>query len=337
MIIGETILDLKLGIIGCGVKASQYIATWIERVDVEIVCIADNSADALSRIQQLAINQSKPKPYANVDWREMLEHQSDKINSVYICTPHAAHAEQAIMALNLGLDVLLEKPMVTTVAEAEALQQAQQKSGKELVVAYQGGLSPLVHQLKKDIKLGTYGKLVSLSANIWENWADTYTGHWKQMPEISGGGFMFDTGAHLMNTTSMLCDKEFASISALMQNRGKPVDIVTAVMGQLTDGTLFTMQACGETIGCTSRIECYFSQYIIRICAWGRWMEIEDSEGNITRQEQESANNLINIFQQTLKSEIENPSAIKQGLKMAVLWDAIKESASNNGQAVTLG
>jgi predicted dehydrogenase len=240
------------------------------------------------------------------------------------------------MALNLGLNVLLEKPMVTTVEEAQALQKAQQESGKELVVAYQGGLSPLVHQLKKDIKLGTYGPLVSLSANIWENWADTYSGHWKQMPEISGGGFMFDTGAHLMNTTSMLCDKEFASISALMQNRGKPVDIVTAVMGQLTDGTLFTMQACGETIGCTSRIECYFSHHIIRICAWGRWMEIEDKEGNVTRQEQESANNLINIFQQTLKGEMDNPSSIQQVLQMARLWDAIKESASNKGQAVFL-
>ncbi len=329
-------MNLKLGIIGCGVKASQYIATWIERDDVEIICIADNNSDALTRIQHLAVEKSKPEPYANVDWAEMLKHQSKNINCVYICTPHAAHADQAIMALDLGLDVLLEKPMVTTVAEAEALQAAQNKSGKELVVAYQGGLSPLVHQLKKDIELETYGKLVSLSANIWENWADTYTGHWKQVPAISGGGFMFDTGAHLMNTTSMLCDKEFASISALMQNRGKPVDIVTAVMGKLTDGTLFTMQACGETIGCTSRIECYFSTYIIRICAWGRWMEIEDSNGNVTRQEQESANNLINIFQRTLKGEMENPSAIKQGLKMARLWDAIKDSAGNQGQAVIL-
>lgn len=329
-------MNIQLGIIGCGVKASQYIETWIDRSDVEIICVADNNAAALTRIQQLAVEKSKPEPFATTDWQDMLKQQSSKINAVYICTPHVAHADQAIMALNLGLDVLLEKPMVTTVDEAQALQQAQQNSGKELVVAYQGGLSPLVHQLKKDIEIGTYGKLISLSANIWENWANTYSGHWKQMPEISGGGFMFDTGAHLMNTTSMLCDKEFASISALMQNRGKPVDIVTVVMGQLTDGTLFTLQACGETIGCTSRIECYFSQHIIRICAWGRWIEIEDNQGHVTRQEQESANNLINIFQQTLKGEIDNPSAIQQGLKMAILWDAVKDSAAQNGQAVRL-
>jgi predicted dehydrogenase len=329
-------LKLKLGIIGCGVKASQYIATWIDRPDVEIVSIADNNPNALTAIKQLAKEKSKIVPFASENWQEMLEKTAEKINCVYICTPHAAHAEQAISALNLGLDVLLEKPMVTTVAEAKALQDAQQKSGKTLVVAYQGGLSPLVHQLKKDIELGTYGKLISISANIWENWADTYQGHWKQVPAISGGGFMFDTGAHLMNTTSMLCNQEFASISALMQNRGKPVDIVTAVMGQLTDGTLFTMQACGESIGCSSRIECYFSQHIVRVCAWGRWIEIENSAGEISRSEQESVNNLINIFQKTLKGEMENPSAIEQGLKMARLWDAIKGSAGNQGQAVLL-
>ena len=42
----------------------------------------------------------------------------------------------------------------------------------------------------------------------------------------------------------------------------------------------------------------------------------------------------MNIFQQTLLNEIENPSSVTQGLKMAKLWDSIKDSAKQDGQPV---
>lgn len=327
-------MKLKLAIIGCGIKSSQYIATWINRDDIEIIAVADPNENALIQVADIASKANKPVPTQFTDWQSMLDEHKSELNSVYICTPHASHAEQAVAALEANLDVLLEKPMVTTVEEAELLNQAKLKANKQVVIAYQGGLSPLVHQLRKDIESEKYGELASISASIWEDWADTYTGHWKQVPAISGGGFMFDTGAHMMNTVSMLCGQEFDKVAAMMSNKGKEVDVVTTVMGTLTDGTNFSMHACGKTIGCTSRIECFFSEHIVRICAWGRWIEIENSKGEVTRQKQESANNLINIFQLTLTNKMENPSSVTQGIKMAKLWDSIKESAQKDGQPV---
>ena len=327
-------MKLKLAIIGCGIKSSQYIATWINRDDIEIIAVADPNENALIQVADIASKANKPVPTQFTDWQSMLDEHKSELNSVYICTPHASHAEQAVAALEANLDVLLEKPMVTTVEEAELLNQAKLKANKQVVIAYQGGLSPLVHQLRKDIESNKYGELASISASIWEDWADTYTGHWKQVPAISGGGFMFDTGAHMMNTVSMLCGQEFDKVAAMMSNKGKEVDVVTTVMGTLTDGTNFSMHACGKTIGCTSRIECFFSEHIVRICAWGRWIEIENSKGEVTRQKQESANNLINIFQLTLTNKMENPSSVTQGIKMAKLWDSIKESAQKDGQPV---
>lgn len=331
----EANVKLRLAVIGCGIKATQYIQTWIGRDDLEIVAIADTNTLALEKVINIAKEANKQAPKCFSDWQSMLRECHTDLNAAYICTPHASHGEQAIDALNHGLHVLLEKPMVTSVAEARSLQDAQRYSGKELVVAYQGGLSPLVQQLRHDIQMQTYGPLVSIAANIWENWADTYLGHWKQLPAVSGGGFMFDTGAHMMNTVSVLANQPFASVSARMQKREYPVDIVTAVSAELQDGTLVTLHACGQTIACTSRIECYFPEHLVRICAWGRWLEIEDKEGRVTRQEQESANNLLNVFQQTLTQQITNPSDIRQGLRMAQLWDAVKNSAVQGGKAVS--
>ncbi|AIF99745.1 conserved hypothetical protein [Alteromonas sp. 38] len=329
-------MALKLAVIGCGKKASQYIETWISRSDVSIDAVMDPNEDAMTLVKSIADQQGQPQPACFSSWETLLQSQSDNLDAVYICTPHASHAEQAEMALTLGLDVLLEKPMVTSVDEANRLIAAQESSGKALVVAYQGGLSPLVQQLKQDILANTYGELVSITASIWENWATTYAGHWKQIPAVSGGGFMFDTGAHMMNTVSMLANSPLTNVTASMRNLDYPVDIVTTVSGELENGTLFNLHACGNSIRCTSRIECYFTDYVVRVCAWGRWMEIEDSDGKVVRKEQESANNLMNVFQQTITGEIDNPSDVRQGLAMAKLWDAIKLSASQQGAMVTV-
>jgi len=329
-------VELKLAIIGCGTKATQYIQTWILRADIRLLAVMDPNQRAMENVCRIAEEQQKPSPACYDSWQQLLQDNAAQLDAVYICTPHASHAEQALLALELGLDVLLEKPMVTSVPEAEALLAAQQRSGKALVVAYQGGLSPLVQELKDTIASQKYGALVSINAAIWEDWADKYQGHWKQVPAISGGGFMFDTGAHMMNTVSKITSKPFSRISAIMHNHGFPVDVVTTVSGELNDGTLFNLHACGRSIRCVSRIECYFPQAIVRICAWGRWMEIEDAQGNVVRKEQEAANNLMNVFMQVRKGEIDNPSDVQQGLRMAQLWDAIKLSASQNGVPVML-
>ena len=161
-------VELNLAIIGSGIKARQYIESWIERSDVNIVAAADLSASALQLVADIAAAKSAASPATFTDWKKMLADLGSELNTVYISSPHAFHAEQAVAALSAGLDVLLEKPMVMTVAEAQEIITAQKASGKSLVVAYQGGLSPLVHQLRRDIENRTYGELTSISATIWE-------------------------------------------------------------------------------------------------------------------------------------------------------------------------
>ncbi len=328
-------MKLKLAIIGCGIKARQYLGTWIQREDLEVVAVADLSDDSLREVEAITQAAGVNCPALFSGWQNLLEDKSPALDAVYISSPHAFHAEQAITALQADVDVLLEKPMVMTVAEAEQIIDAQSASGKALVVAYQGGLSPLAQQLREDVAAKTYGELISINAAIWEDWAPKYRGHWKQATEISGGGFMFDSGAHMMNTVSLVCDAELERISAFMDRRCYPVDAVTAAVGRLTDGTIFTLHASGETIPvCESRLELFFTDAIVRLCAWGRWIEIERPGKAVERKQQEAANNLMDVFQQVRAGEITNPSPATQGLKMAKLWDAIKSSAAADGQPV---
>ena len=328
-------MKLKLAVIGSGIKACQYLATWVQRNDLELVAVSDVSDAALDEVRAIAASAGIPCPSMYSDWRKLLIRESANIDAIYISTPHALHAEQAVESLKAGKDVLLEKPMVMTVDEAQQVVDAQHRSRKTLMVAYQGGLSPLTQQLVKDVATNKYGTLSSANATIWEGWAPKYTDHWKQDADISGGGFMFDTGAHMMNTLSLVCGAELERISALMDRHCYPVDVVTTAVGCLSDGTQLTLHASGETIPvCESRLELFFTDAIVRLCAWGRWIEIEQAGKPRVRKEQEVGNNIMDVFLGVRAGERANPSPASQGLKMAKLWDAIKASAAAGGQPV---
>jgi len=227
--------------------------------------------------------------------------------------------------------------MVTTVAEAETLIAAQKKSGVTIVTAFQGGLSPLVLDTRKRALSGEFGDLIAISGMIWESWSSNYDGHWKQQPEISGGGFMFDTGAHMMNTVCLLANSDFESVSAYMHNHGRKVDIATAVSARLKNGALATLTAAGEgPPGCASYITFFYSKAIVRIDAWGGWREISFGRTSEAREEAEILGNPMKNFLAIRAGSMENSGSVEMGLRFAKLWDAIKQSAAAEGVPVRI-
>lgn len=328
---------LRLGVIGAGLKAAEYAASWARMPEIEFVALADTIPSSRQRLIDVCVAAGAPAPRSFDDYREMLTSCRDELDFVYVSTPHAFHGEQATAVAEAGLDLFLEKPMVTTVAEAERLIAAQKKSGVTVVTAFQGGLSPLVIDTRKRALAGEFGDLVAISGMIWESWSGNYDGHWKQQPEISGGGFMFDTGAHMMNTVCLLANSEFDSVSAYMDNHGKKVDIATAVAARLKNGALATLTAAGEgPPGCASYITFFYSKAIVRIDAWGGWREINVGREAEPREEAEILGNPLKNFLAIRAGTMENTGSVEMGLRFARLWDAIKESAAADGVPVKI-
>ncbi|HTM79352.1 MAG TPA: Gfo/Idh/MocA family oxidoreductase, partial [Devosia sp.] len=184
---------------------------------------------------------------------------------------------------------------------------------------------------------GDFGDLVSVSASIWEGWAKNYAGQWKQNPEISGGGFMFDTGAHMMNTVCVLADSEFVRLSAFTNNRGLKVDLACAVAARLANGALVTFNAAGDgPPGCASAITFFYSKAIVRIDAWGKWREVMVDGVSEPREESEITDTPMRTFQAVRDGRLPNPSTVANGLRFARLWDAIKFSAARDGEAIAI-
>ena len=328
---------LRLGVIGAGLKAADYAKGWAAMSDVEIVATAEVSDVSRKRFADTceAAGAARPAEYDNAE--AMLSAMQGQMDAVYVSTPHVFHGANALAVVEAGFDLLLEKPMVTTVEEALALVEAEKRTGRTIVVAFQGGLSPLVHDTKDRARRGDFGDLVSVNASIWEGWAKNYAGQWKQNPEISGGGFMFDTGAHMMNTVCVLADAEFERLSAYANNRGLRVDLATAVAARLSNGALVTFNAAGDgPPGCASAITFFYTKAIVRIDAWGAWREVTIDGVSEGRQENEIRNTPMQTFQAVRDGRMENPSTVANGLRFARLWDAIKASVAGDGTPIAI-
>ena len=328
---------LRLGVIGAGLKAADYAKGWAAMADVEIVATAEVSEVSRKRFADTCESVGAPRPAEYDNAEAMLAAMQGQMDAVYVSTPHVFHGANALAVIEAGFDLLLEKPMVTTVDEALALVEAEKRTGRTVVIAFQGGLSPLVHDTKNRARRGDFGDLVSVNASIWEGWAKNYAGQWKQNPAISGGGFMFDTGAHMMNTVCVLADAEFERLSAYANNRGLAVDLATAVAARLSNGALVTFNAAGDgPPGCASAITFFYSKAIVRIDAWGGWREVTIEGVAEPREENEIRDTPMQTFQAVRDGRMENPSTVANGLRFARLWDAIKASVAGDGAPIAI-
>jgi predicted dehydrogenase len=323
--------------VGCGLMARHHIRNILAySTDTHIPVVCEPSPAAYEAIVELFAEAGRDAPPNEPDLERMLANYGDQLEAVFIITPHVFHHDQTKACLEAGLDVLLEKPMVMNAAEARSLIETCERTGRLLVVAFQGGLSAEVRTAVSMLRAGELGTVLNINGAIWQNWTKNTDGAWRQQPALSGGGFLFDTGAHMLNTVVDLAGEEFDEVAAWLDNRGRPVEILAAVIGRLASGGLVTLSACGETIpSCSSDIRVYCTEGILRTGAWGRFLEIQRHE----RQGWEAVElpPSLGVWEQFMavrRGDIPNPAPPEVGLRMAHLYDAIRASAARGGVPV---
>jgi predicted dehydrogenase len=330
---------VRVAMIGCGSMARGHVRKMLNQQNTtQIVVVCDPAPDMYALMCDIFAEAGLPVPPNEPDLHKLLSQYGKSLDVAFIVTPHAFHYEQAKACLEAGLDVLLEKPMVVTAEQAESLIETRNRTGKLLSVAFNGSLSPQVRTARAMLESGELGEILNIVAYCWESWADNYKGHWKQKPEISGGGFMFDTGAHMLNTVSDLAGEDFAEVAAWLDNRDRSVDILGCVMGRLRSGALVTMSSCGQAIpSCASEIRVFCTKAIIRTGIWGEYLDIQRSgETELKPYAVPPSQGAWEQFVAVRSGRMKNPSPPEIGLRMARLWDAIKASAAQDGVPVHL-
>jgi predicted dehydrogenase len=328
---------VNVTLLGVGGMARWHIRQMLkmtESTQIRVVCEPDQAQYALSTG---LFSEAGLKPPPNQpDLGILLREYGDQLDAAFIITPHACHHDQTVACMDAGLDVLLEKPMVMNAAEARSLMAARDRTGRLLVVAFPGSLSPHIRKAVKMVRAGDLGELQSISATVWQNWGTGTVGSWRQVPEISGGGFLFDTGAHMLNTVVDLAGEEFTEVAAFMDFNGRPVETEAVVIGRLLSGATVTLHGAGESIpSCASDIYAFYTKAILRTGIWGE--KLERQKAGEDRFRRVRVPRSLGVWEQFLavrSGEMDNPCPPEVGLRMAKLYDAIKVSASRQGALV---
>ena len=327
-------------LIGVGGMARHHIRMMLQQQDTtQISVLCEPSAEMYTKAAELFSEAGLEAPPNQPDLATLLKKYEGKLDAAFIITPHAYHHDQTRACMEAGLDVLLEKPMVMNAGEARSLIESRDRTGRLLVVAFPGSLSPQIRSSVKWLRSGKLGPILNISATVWQNWGQYTTGTWRQVPEIAGGGFLFDTGAHMLNTVADLAGEDFVEVAAWMDNNHRPVDTRAAVIGRLASGALVTLNACGEAIpSCNSDVRVFCTKAILLTGIWGEQLEIQHHGRKKLRKVPVPPS--LGVWEQFLdvrQGKIANPCPPEVGLRMASLWDAIRESAGKDGAPVRCG
>jgi len=327
-------------IIGCGGMARHHVRMMLKQVDTtRIAVVCEPSPEAYAATQQVFWEVGMEPPPNQPDLGRLLAEYRGALDAALIATPHVYHHDQTQACLEAGLDVLLEKPMVMNAAEAQSLIAVRDRTGKLLVVAFPGSLSTQIRSAVSMLRSGALGRILSISAVVWQGWGPGTAGSWRQRPEISGGGFLFDTGAHMLNTVADLAGEDFVEVAAWLDNYGRPVDTLATVMGRLRSGALVTLHGCGEAIpSCESDVRVFCTEAIMDTDIWGQWLKIRrHGRKRFTKVQVPPSLGVWEQFLAVRQGRMPNPCPPEVGLRMVRLWDAIKASAAQNGVPVRCG
>jgi predicted dehydrogenase len=220
-------MSLRIGVIGVGGLGYLQAKTYRTVDGVDIVGAADIAADARDLFER------EFQAPALGTYQELLDEYGADLDAVMIVTPHELHYEQAMAALEADLHLLIEKPMVTKTRQAADI--AETAAARDLVVqiGYQRHFHPAFTELRRFIREGRIGDLHTVTVSLGQNWIENHRGDWRTNVDLSGGGQLFDTGSHVLDTLLWLTDADPVTVTAQMSFADPGIDVNSALTIEL--------------------------------------------------------------------------------------------------------
>lgn len=140
----------------------------------------------------------------------------DDIDLVHVCTPNATHAELAMAAILAGRHVICEKPLATTVDDAQALARAAADQGVVAAIPFVYRYHPMVREARARMARGELGRLLSLDCAYLQDWMlEQGDDDWRADAEAGGPSRAFaDIGSHLCDLVEFVTGERIVRLTA---------------------------------------------------------------------------------------------------------------------------
>ena len=191
----------RLGFAGVGWLGESLLKELPRFPALELVAVQDTNLDLAAQVAERYAS-----PWYGAGYAELLALPT--VDAVVICTPNALHASQAQAALRAGKDVLVQKPLATTCADAQATVDLASRLGRVLFVDYSYRFLDTLQALAATLAtLGPARRARAVFHNIYGPGKA-----WFFDPDLSGGGALVDLGVHLLDLGLWLLQPERLSL-----------------------------------------------------------------------------------------------------------------------------
>lgn len=222
----------KVGIIGAGWIAEKMAAALAPLDDYCVYAIASRSID---KAKSFAERWGVEKVYGS--YEEMVVDKD--VDLVYIATPHSHHFPHAMLAVNAGKPVLVEKAFTANAAQAEELIAAARAKGLFITEAIWTRYMPLSHKIREIMESGMIGKPRLLTATL------SYMMEFKERilrPDLCGGALL-DLGVYALNFARMYFGKDIVKTVSNCHVGPTGVDLQECISLSFADGKMANLQA----------------------------------------------------------------------------------------------
>lgn len=199
---------LGIAIIGTGMIAAVHRRA-VLLAGAEVRGVAASSSQ---RANEVAQAWSVPRAYRDID--EVVA--DPQVQVVHVCTPNHLHRPIAQAALEAGKHVICEKPLATTLDDAQALASLAASSGLVATVPFVYRYHPVVREARARIAAGDLGPLHLIHGSYLQDWLlDPASNNWRVDPVLGGTSRVFaDIGSHWCDLVEWVSGERFTEVSA---------------------------------------------------------------------------------------------------------------------------
>jgi predicted dehydrogenase len=233
----------RLGVIGLGLIGGKHAEIARQNDECILVAVSDVDRTAKTRTEELGAE-------FYMDYREMIERE--ELDGVIIAVPNDLHAPVGIACVRKGIHIFVEKPIASSIADADSLIETARQNNVCLLVGHHRRFNPLVETTRKVVRGGQIGTLVGVNV-LWTllKPPDYFLFAWRKQ---KGGGPILINLIHEIDNLRYICG-EITRVYAEVSNKVRkfPVEDSASVSLRFESGALGTVL----TSDCVSSIWSY--------------------------------------------------------------------------------
>jgi predicted dehydrogenase len=320
---------IRYAIVGCGGMANVHANVIRKIPQIQVAALVDIVPEKTRAMKEKHF----PDAREYDSFEKLLAGPRDIVDAVLLVTPHTIHYPHAKAALEHGWHVLTEKPMVTSSEHAYDLWKTVNRTGKVFGIAFQSPYTEAFEYLARERDAGNLGTFQVVSAWLAQSWMRGTANSWRHDPALSGGGQMYDSGAHTLNALMWLINSPVVEVACFYDKVEAPVDINGVAIAKFQNGTLANIGIGGNCPPFRTEIAIQTDKFLISTDMYGGKLEMKYGNGrtfypHVTQQLDIPGAGTPHLnFINAIEGKEPLRAPVRYGVLLSALMDAMYESA----------